>query len=114
MGKLHLKYNAKARSNTKNTKTSTKIDEGTAEKRIDSSEMETKGWIVDETDSYRNTSIPLILPSKSKKRSKDEILDSLPDAPSGKMTGKKLKRLEKFIERELKKENRKGILSYLK
>ncbi|KAJ3187271.1 ATP-dependent RNA helicase dhx37 [Irineochytrium annulatum] len=60
-----------------------------------------------------DTAVPLIIDEKEAKRKKAELLASLPEQPEGKISSKKRKRLEKFIERQLKKEERVELINKL-
>ncbi|KAI8922671.1 P-loop containing nucleoside triphosphate hydrolase protein [Entophlyctis helioformis] len=64
------------------------------------------------------TAIPEVLPSKEQRQADAaavvaERIRALPDQPADKITSKKRKRLEKFIEKELKKEERVKLLEKL-
>ncbi|KAJ3412759.1 ATP-dependent RNA helicase dhx37 [Chytridiales sp. JEL 0842] len=56
----------------------------------------------------------IILPGeKGKPSRKEQILSQLPEQPEGKLSSKKRKRLEKFIDKQLKKEERVKLLDKL-
>ncbi|KAI9338106.1 P-loop containing nucleoside triphosphate hydrolase protein [Zopfochytrium polystomum] len=57
-----------------------------------------------------DTAIPILIEPSNKDQS---LLDKLPEPPQGKVTAKKRKRLEKFIEKQLKKEQRVNLLKKL-
>ncbi|KAJ1549213.1 putative ATP-dependent RNA helicase DHR1, partial [Cladochytrium tenue] len=59
-----------------------------------------------------DTAVPLmIIPGESE--ASTSILDRLPQPPEGRLTSKKRKRLEKFIEKQLKKEQRADLVAKL-
>ncbi|KAJ3333229.1 ATP-dependent RNA helicase dhx37 [Blyttiomyces sp. JEL0837] len=60
-----------------------------------------------------STPNPILLTTAQVERDKAMILERLPQPPEGKLTSKKRKRLEKFIEKQLKKEDRVKLIAKL-
>ncbi|KAI8805503.1 P-loop containing nucleoside triphosphate hydrolase protein [Cladochytrium replicatum] len=122
MGRLRTRFNAKART----ARPASAVVGGAQEENQDVR-------IAAETDHYvgTNSANPLLVfPSSKRKRNRASeetepiteaqgrekrvhVLSQLPDAPAGKVTGKKLKRLEKFVAKQLKKEEKKRLIDKL-
>ncbi|KAI8590409.1 P-loop containing nucleoside triphosphate hydrolase protein [Geranomyces variabilis] len=126
MGKLRPRYNEKARAGSHLAKTakphpaardgglrklaqSRKPAQATPADTSNFSRSETMGADDDVSYSASASAIPdVIIPGETKMD-----LSMLPEEPTGKLTSKKKKRLEKFIEKQLKKDERVHLLKKL-
>ncbi|TPX35414.1 hypothetical protein SeMB42_g07172 [Synchytrium endobioticum] len=129
MGRRRARYNEKARASSHTTKTALpharprhRINKDSAlipppEQASSPSENQVAdalGAITDEPlYQSSDTAVPhiIVLPKAGTKA--HEILAKLPHRPEGKISAKKRKRLEKFIEQSLKKEERKKLIEKL-
>ncbi|KAJ3185761.1 ATP-dependent RNA helicase dhx37 [Gaertneriomyces sp. JEL0708] len=126
MGKLRPRYNEKARSSSKLVKSAKPHpharDGGikALAKRGGEEEASMNNNTVmlnnEDVDTYMasESAVPLVLLPGEKGPSQSKLdMSVLKEEPTGKMTSKKKKRLEKFIEKQLKKEERVKLLEKL-